>query len=81
MKNIKKKETSNRKRGIMGSHILKTSKLVCLFVVLLVLAIQVAYAQNYEEYKPYLHKPTVGNVPNLDTYGTYETPSSLRACY
>ena len=43
------------------------------FFILLVTIIEVVNAQQYDQFKPYLHKPSVGDIPKLETFGEYET--------
>lgn len=40
---------------------------------IILLCSQILYAADYDEYKPYLHKPSVGEVPELETFGEYRT--------
>jgi hypothetical protein len=43
-------------------------------VLLLILILPLISADtNYDSYKPYLHKASVGNVPKLETFGEYQT--------
>ena len=68
MKDINSHRDSLEKRGKMR----KTFILLGL-VIILDLLLSAHYVSAYEEYKPYLHKPSVGNVPKLETFGQYTT--------
>jgi len=71
MKTIKTKIDLELKRGRMNKA-LAFGFLILLSVVLsninLVLAVN-----DFDQYKPYLHNPSVGNVPKLETFGEYKT--------
>ncbi len=43
-------------------------------IILLITFMHLASASNEnDQYKPYLHTPSVGNVPKLETFGAYQT--------
>lgn len=49
-------------------------KRITFFFTLLVLTLHLTTAQvGSDQYKPYLHKPTVKEAPELQTFGSYQT--------
>ena len=67
MKHLKNIKDLKEKRGIM--RILILISCVLTFIILSSLI----SAQSADEFKPYLHKASVGNVPKLETFGEYKT--------
>ncbi|MEK6830539.1 MAG: hypothetical protein AABX77_00750, partial [Nanoarchaeota archaeon] len=43
---------------------------ILLFAVSIILNLQFIFAAD--EYKPYLHKPSTGNIPKLETFGEFK---------
>jgi len=70
MKNLNTiKNMKEKRRGKMGS-----ATLILLTIVIVVLASHFVVAINeFDDYKPYLHNPSVGDVPKLQTFGEYKT--------
>lgn len=74
MKRIIKDECLNKSRGELMKVDLKSKiKITFIFLVLLTSINIVAAQSNFDEYKPYLHNPSVGQVPELETFGEYNT--------
>jgi hypothetical protein len=48
---------------------------VFLFGILFILLIfpSASAINEFDDYKPYIHNPSVGDVPELQVFGTYET--------
>lgn len=71
MKNIKTKGDLKKERGKM-----KKGFALGFFILLLSVLINISFVlavNDFDEYKPYLHNPSVGDVPELDTFGEYTT--------
>src|SRR3989344_3256736 len=70
MKNIINTKELKKKRGKMKS--LSLSMLLLFSTILINVSIASA-VNDFDQYKPYLHNPSVGNVPKLETFGEYKT--------
>src|SRR3989344_1388091 len=70
MKNINTKEISLEKRGKMRELIFVLLLAVLIFAVF---SNFVAAQANSDQFKPYLHKPSLENVPKLEIFGEYQT--------
>ena len=70
MKNIINTKELKKKRGKMKSLSLS---LLLLFSTILINVSIASAVNDFDQYKPYLHNPSVGNVPKLETFGEYKT--------
>ena len=56
---------------------IKFKKMAILTIICLIVSIAgiqlVSAVNDFDQYKPYLHNPSVGNVPKLETFGEYKT--------
>lgn len=46
--------------------------LIGILLIIIILPL-ISATSSYDSYKPYLHNPSVGNVPKLETFGEYKT--------
>jgi len=66
---IQKRKMENK--ILVNLNLIKIS--FCIFLLSVFLISFVSAAQGSESYKPYLHKPSVGQAPKLQMYGNYQT--------
>lgn len=71
MRSISTKNNMEQKRNERMKT--KFVKISLSLLILSVFVLQVASAANYDSFKPYLHKASVGDVPKLETFGQYQT--------
>ncbi|MEK6953025.1 MAG: hypothetical protein AABX29_08480 [Nanoarchaeota archaeon] len=71
MKNIKTEICLEQRRGRMKKE-LALYFLILLSFVLINTSFTSA-VNDFDQYKPYLHNPSVGDVPKLETFGEYKT--------
>lgn len=69
MKNTNK----NTKKRMKEQRLLNLSFIMLVVAVLFILSCSIISGATAESYKPYLHKPSIGQYPKLNTYGTYQT--------
>lgn len=65
-----KQLNKNIKKRMRNSYLFSLSFIVLLSIII---SCSIISAATAESYKPYLHKPSIGQYPKLDVYGTYQT--------
>ncbi len=64
----------NKRDNFEKNNFLKFTCLYLIFFIFLSFNVSFVSAINeFDEYKPYIHNPSVGDVPELQVFGTYET--------
>src|SRR3989344_6940712 len=71
MKNIKMINNIINGRGEEMN--LKSVKIVLIILFLIFFLNFVGAQQTFDQYKPYIHNPSVGDLPKLETFGEYRT--------
>ena len=59
--------------GLWRLRIIKNKHSINILSILIIILLSPLSSSAADDFKPYLHKPSVGNVPKLETFGQYET--------
>jgi len=61
------------KKRMKERYFSNLSFVILVVAVFFILSCSIISGATAESYKPYLHKPSIGQYPKLNTYGTYQT--------
>jgi YD repeat-containing protein len=68
-----KQLNKNIKKRMKERYFSNLSLVILVVAVFFILSCSIISGATAESYKPYLHKPSIGQYPKLNTYGTYQT--------